>query len=99
MARKRMITRTIKSRTVTVLGIDIETAEPSNKEVTYTPIIDNPAKELAKVKSLVETDTYKVATIVSRTDAEQILGMTEQFFLEHAELVTRGKANEEIEEV
>lgn len=99
MSRKRMVTRTIKSRTVTVLGIDIETAEPSNKEVTYTPIIENTAKELAKVKSLIETDTYKVATIVNRVDTEQVLGMTEQFFLEHAEPVQRGKADEEIEEV
>lgn len=100
MARKRMITRTIKSRTVTVLGIDIETAEPCNKSVTYTPIIDKPDKELAKVKELIETETFKVAAIVNRADSEQILGMTEQFFLENAVPVTRGKQGEdEIEEI
>ena len=97
MARKRFITRTFKTRTVTVLGIDTETAEPMNKEIIYTPPVDDPKKELEYVKTLGETDTYKIAAIVSRVDDEKILGMEEQFFIEHAFPVTRGKTD--IEEV
>lgn len=97
MARRRMITRTIKTRTVTVLGIDTETAEPANKQLTYTPPIDDSKKELDYVKALGETETFKIAAIVNRIDDEKVLGMEEQFFIEHAIPVSRGKS--EIEEV
>lgn len=97
MARKRLITRTVKIRAVTVLGIDAETAEPMSKEIIYTPPMDDPKKELEYVKTLGETDTYKIASIVRRVDDEKILGMEEQFFIEHAFPVARGKTN--IEEV
>jgi len=97
MARKRLITRTIKTRAVTVLGIDTETAEAMNREITYTPPIDDPKKELERVKLLGETDTFKIVAIVNRVDDEKIFGMEEQFFIEHASLVTRGKTG--IEEV
>ena len=97
MARRRLITRTVKTRTVTVLGIDTETAEPMNKEIMYTPPMKDPKKELEYVKALVETDTYKIAAIVNRIDDEKTLGMEEQFFIEHAFPVTRGKTD--IEEV
>lgn len=97
MARKRFITRTVKTRTVTVLGLDTNTAEPMNKEIIYTPPLDNPKKELEYVKALGETDTYKIAEIVRRVDDKKILGMEEQFFIEHAFPVTRGKTG--IEEV
>lgn len=90
--RKRMVTRTITYRTVTVLGLDTETAEPSNKSVIYTPPIDNARKELAHVKELLETDTYSVAKIVEREDTEKIFGMPEELFLQYATPVTRCKA-------
>lgn len=97
MARRRLITRTIKTRTVTVFGIDTETGEPMNKEITYTPPMNDPKKELKYLKTLGETDTYKIAAIARRVDDEKILGMEEQFFIEHAFPVTRVKTN--IEEV
>lgn len=96
MAR-RLITRTVKTRTVTVLGVDTETAESSNEEIVYGPPINDPKKELEYVKTVGETDTYKIVAIVDRVDDEKILGMEEQFFIEHAFPVTRGKTD--IEEV
>ena len=100
MARRRLITRTVKTRTVTVLGIDTEAAEPINMEITYTPPMNDPKKELEYVRTLGETDTFKIGAIVNRVDDKKTFGMEEQFFIEHAfpmTRVTRGKID--IEEV
>ena len=68
-----------------------------NKEITYTPPMNDPKNELEYVKTFGETDTYKIAAIVNRIDDEKTLGMEEQFFIEHAFPVIRGKTD--IEEV
>lgn len=85
MARKPMITRTIKTTKVTVLGMDIVTAEPENRTVVLARTYPSMEKLLVAAKTAVETDTYKVVHVVSSEVIEQLYGMPEQQFVELAQ--------------
>ena len=84
--RKRMVTRTIVSTNVTVICLNIETAEPTN--ATYTVAGQYGQKDfeklLKKLKSKYETDTVKLVSIVSVEWHEEIYGMTEDDFMAQA---------------
>lgn len=89
MARKPMITRTIKTTKVTVLGMDIVTAEPENRTVVLARTYPNMEKLLAAAKAAAETETYKVVHVASAEVIEQLYGMPEQQFVELAQPITR----------
>lgn len=89
MARKPMITRTIKTTKVTVLGMDITTAEPENRTVVLARTYPSMEKMLVAAKAAAETDTYKVVHIVASEVVEQLYGMPEQQFVELAQPITR----------
>lgn len=89
MARKPMITRTIKTTKVVVLGMDITTAEPENRTVVLARTYPSMEKLLAAAKAAAETDTYKVAHVVSSEVIEQLYGMSEQQFVELAQPIIR----------
>ena len=92
MARKPMITRTIKTTVATVLGMDITTAEPENRTVTLARTYPTMDKLLAAAKEAAETDTFKVVHIVHSEIKEQLYGMPEQMFLELATPIERTAA-------
>ena len=92
MARKPQITRTFKTNRVTVLCLDITTAEPQNVTVTLPRVMNDEKKTLAAVKSAIETDTLKAVSIVDSEVIEQLYTMDEDFFLAHATPVTRYEA-------
>lgn len=83
MARKSVVSRTFKTNSVTVLGLDIITAEPSNKTVTL-PRVMNEKDTLKAVKKILETDTYKVVAIVEQNVTETLYAMPEEDFLKYA---------------
>lgn len=93
MARVPMVTRTIKTTHCVCLCLDIESAEPCNKEVTLPRTFADAKKLLNECKKQLDTDTVKVVSISSTDIKEAIYGMTEKEFLEHAKVVTRGKAD------
>jgi hypothetical protein len=84
--RKRMVTRTIVSTDVTVICLNIETAEPSDE--TYTIAGQYEQKDfdklLKKLKSKYDTDTVKLVSIVSVDKHEEVYGMTEDDFMAQA---------------
>lgn len=90
MARKPQITRTFKTNRVTVLCLDITTAEPQNVTVTLSRVLSDEKKTLAAVKAAVETDTLKAVSIVDSEVIEQLYAMDEDFFLANATPVARG---------
>lgn len=87
MARERMVTRTVMTTTVEVLVINIETAEPFNKSIILSGTFkDKKAVEKA-AKKVIDTDTEKCVTVVDYKETETLYGMTEQKFIEHADVL------------
>lgn len=87
MARERMVTRTVVATEVNALCLNIETAEPFNKSIILSGTFkDKKAVEKA-TKKVIDTDTEKCATVVDYKETETLYGMTEQKFIEQADVL------------
>ena len=87
MARVSMVTRTIIATKVNVLCLNIETAEPFNKEVTLSGTYkDEKALQKAAEKTI-NSDTVKAVHVVDHEETETLYGMTEQEFIERAKIL------------
>lgn len=84
MARKPMVTRTIVTTRVNVLCLDIQSAEPFNKEVTLPRTYKDEKKLMKAVESVVNSDTVKAVHVVDQETVEKVYGMTEQNFIDNA---------------
>lgn len=98
MARSvNMVTRTIKSTKVTALCLDTQTAEPSNATFTVGGTFPDDPKGndrlLKKLKSAHETDTFKIVSIVDKQVEENLYGMTEEEFINGAQILPARKTN------
>lgn len=82
--RKAIVTRTIASTEVTVMGVNTETAEVENKTYNLSGVYSNDKKLLKAVKSAFETDTFKVVQIVDSEQVSRLYGMYENDFLSNA---------------
>lgn len=99
MARKPMVTRTIVTTKVNVLCLDIQSAEPFNKEVTLPRTYKDEKKLLKKVEEVVNTENVKAVHIVDKTEVETLYGMTEQDFIDNATILDPATRKEaEVEE-
>lgn len=87
MARKPMVTRTIVTTKVNVLCLDINSAEPFNKDVTLPRTYKDEKKLLKKVEEVVNTDEIKAVHIVDKEEVETLYGMTEQDFITNASIL------------
>ena len=87
MARVPMVTRTITTTKAIVMCVDVEAGEPFNKEVTVPRTYKDNESLLKTVKPIVETETVKAVHIVDKTEIETLYGMTEQDFIEYAEVL------------
>lgn len=87
MARVPMVTRTITTTKANVMCVDVEAGEPFNKEVTVPRTYKDNDSLLKTVKPIIETETVKAVHIVGKTEIETLYGMTEQDFIEHAEVL------------
>lgn len=95
MARVPMVTRTIITTKVNVMCLDIETGEPCNRYVVVPRTYKDDEKLLKKVKEVLETETLKPVHIVDKEEIETLYGMSEQEFIEHAEVQPPRKVAEE----
>lgn len=95
MARIPMVTRTITTTKANVMCLDIESAELCNKSVVVPRTYKNDETLLKKVKEVLETETLKPVHIVDKEEIETLYGMTEQVFIEHAEVMPKRKVAEE----
>lgn len=87
MARERMVTRTVVATEVNALCLNIETSEPFNKSIILSGTFkDNKAVEKA-AKKVIDTDTEKCVTVVDYKEKETLYGMTEQKFIEQADVL------------
>lgn len=94
--KKDMITRTLVSTAVTVLGVNGETAETYNETVVFPGVIKDKEKALAMVKKHLSAkelfEDYHPAVVVSMEKREQLLGITVEDFMAHAVPVERPKS-------
>lgn len=83
---KRMVTRTVKAHTYTVMALDVTTAEVQNIDYTIGgEYSDNDALKLLKKSH--ETDAFKLVAIVAHTFKEILYGMDESDFIAHAQIL------------
>ena len=87
MAREPMVTRTIVTTKVNVLCLDVQRAEPFNKEVILPRTYKNEKKLLKKVEEVVNTEDIKAVHIVDKSEVETLYGMEEQDFIINAEIL------------
>lgn len=87
MARIPMVTRTIQTTRANVMCLDIERGEPFNKEVILPRTYKDEKAMLKQVEKVVNTPMVKAVHIVGHTVEETRYGMTEQQFIEVAEVM------------
>lgn len=96
-----MITRTIESTRVNALCMDVNTAEPMNKEFNLSGTFKKKVKDedgnktetidekkmLKALQKEFDTDSFKVVHIVDHEIIETLYGMPEQDFLSQAKVL------------
>lgn len=87
MARIPQVTRTIQTTKANVLCLDIQQGEPFNKEVVLPRTYKDEKAMLKQVEKVINNDTVKAVHIVSYEVQETRYGMTEQQFIECAEIL------------
>lgn len=97
MARVPMVTRTITATKIVALCLNIETAEPFNKEVTISGTFKDEKSMMKAAEKVLNTETEKVVHIVHSEEIETLYGMTEQEFIQLAKVLPpRDKKTTEI---
>ena len=96
MRKEKLITRTITVTTAEFMCVNVETANVEVVTAELTGKIDSETA-LKKYKATAETATLKVVSCQSVNYNEQLYGMTEKEFIEHAKILPPRKATEENE--
>lgn len=84
MARTPSVTRTIQTTDITVMCVDVTTAEVSNKTLTLPRTFKDEEAMLKAAKKAGESDTCKFVQVVAHKVNEQLYGMTEADFIKYA---------------
>lgn len=87
MARTPMVTRTIITTRANVMCLNVDTAEPFNTDVTVPRTYKDEESLLKAVKKVAETENVKCVHIVDSEQVETLYGMTEQEFIEYANVL------------
>ena len=87
MAREPMVTRTITATKIVALCINIDTAEPFNKEAMLSGTFKDEKSMMKAAEKLLNTETEKAVHIVYSEEIETLYGMTEQEFIQKAKVL------------
>ena len=98
MARIPMVTRTLVSTKCTVLCMNLTEGTPFEQEITIPRTYNDPKKMLKEVCKVVDNETTKAVHIKSFEEQETLYGMTEQKFMEYADVLPPRGAKEELAE-
>lgn len=99
MSRARKVTRTISSTKVVVMCVDTQSAVVDSHEVTISGVYPDDKKLMKAISKVVETETIKPVSIVSKEVVETLYGMDEQKFIEMAEVLPPRGKKEDTDEV
>lgn len=92
MARTPMVTRTIQTTKANVLCLNIVEGEPFNKVVTLPRTYKDENATLKVISKMVDNDEVKAVHVVDSYVEETLYGMTEQRFIELAQIMPPRKA-------
>ena len=95
MARTPMITRTIQTTKAKILCLNVLEGKPFEQEVALPRVYKDDAHILAQVKKIIDNDAIKSVHVVSAEVVETLYGMTEQKFIENAEILPPRKVKSE----
>ena len=84
MARIPMVTRTIITTKANVLCLDLDKAEPFNKDVVLPRTYKDEKSLMKKVSAIIDDEHTKAVHVVYKEEVETLYGMTEQEFIELA---------------
>lgn len=92
MARTPMVTRTIQITKANVMCLSIVEGEPFNKVVTLPRTYKDENAMLKAISKMVDNDEVKAVHVVDSYVEETLYGMTEQRFIELAQIMPPRKA-------
>jgi len=87
MARTPMVTRTIVTTKANVLCVDVTTGETFFKGVTLSRTFKDEKKLMKAIEAVVNTATEKAVHVESTEEVETLYGVTEQKFIEIADVL------------
>lgn len=95
MARQPMVTRTIQTTIATVLCLDLEKKEPFEKEIKLPRTYKDERHMMKKIEPIVNSDKVKAVHVIKTRTEETLYGMSEQKFIENAEILPPRTENKE----
>lgn len=98
MARVPMVTRTITTTKANVLCLDIQKGEPFNKVVILPRTYKDDKALLKQVSKVIDNEEQKAVHVVDKEEVETLYGMTEQQFIELAQVLPPRDSKAETEE-
>lgn len=87
MARTPMVTRTIQTTKANVLCLNIVEGEPFNKVVTLPRTYKDENSMLKVISKMVDNDEVKAVHVVDSYVEETLYGMSEQRFIDLAQVM------------
>lgn len=87
MARKPMVTRTLKATKAGVLCVNTDTQTTSIVGVTLPRTYKCDEDALKVARNMIDTETIKAVRIMSREESETLYGMSEAKFMELADIL------------
>ena len=87
MARTPMITRTIQTTKAKVLCLNIVENKPFEQDVVLPRVYKDDAHILKQAKKIIENESVKCVYINTVEVVETLYGMTEQKFIENADIL------------
>ena len=98
MARQPQVTRTITTTKVNVLCLNIKEETPFNKEVILPRTYKDEQHLMKQIKKVVDNEDIKAVHVVSSEVQETLYGMSEQKFIELADVLPPRSADTETTE-
>lgn len=87
MARVPQVTRTIQTTKATVLCLDLVKKEPFEKTVVLSRTYKTEKDMMKRISAILNSDTVKAVHVVNSEVEETLYGMSEQKFIENAEIL------------
>ena len=87
MARQPQVTRTITTTKATVLCLDLVKKEPFEKTVVLPRTYKDSKKLFKLIENLINSDEVKAVHVISTETEETLYGMSEQKFIENADIL------------
>ena len=95
MARKRMVTRTERFESVTAMTVNLDDRTTGEITCQITGKFKTQEDLLKLVKKTADTEKLKVVAIITHETVEQLMGMTEEEFIELARYIEKPVQNTE----